>query len=106
MIPNKKVVYLPIDVEEDEYPFSTKIVNKEQEGYFFTEDELNEYTANVIKVALDAAVANVGFVETTSEKLNAEGYKSFVTADDGTIFTIDSDAISVQFDETFKKFKI
>ena len=42
---------------------------------------------------LELAVENVGFVETTSETLNSEEYKPFITADDNTMWTINKESI-------------
>lgn len=75
-------------------------------GYFFTQEKLNEYTANVIKQALETAAENIGFVETTSKKLNSEEYKPFITADDDIIWTINKKSITNTFNEIFKKFKV
>lgn len=45
------------------------------------------------KQALELAIENTGFIETTSEKLNSEDYAPFIIADDDTIWTIHKQSI-------------
>lgn len=78
----KQIVYLPVK------GFKTPA---EEEGYFFTPEQLNEYTANVIKQALENAV----------EKVEHEEYKF-----DGKQPSISKQSITNTFDETFNKFKV
>lgn len=110
MTPTKQTVYIPAK-ENGNYSIhwnKDKIFNSAvmQEGYFFTPEQLNEYTQNVIKQALETAAENIGFIETTSEKLNSEEYKPFITADDDTIWTVDKQSIRSTFQETYKKFEV
>lgn len=42
---------------------------------------------------LELAAENVGFIKTTSEKLNSEDYVPFITADDYTVWTFDKQSI-------------
>lgn len=42
---------------------------------------------------LELAAENVGFIETTSDKLNSLDYMPFITADDNTIWTFDKQSI-------------
>jgi hypothetical protein len=70
--PTKQTVYLPVKVENasgNHIPDNSVLLVKEQyeldkywenlvkpqEGYFFTAEELNEYTESVIKQAIDTA---------------------------------------------------
>lgn len=76
--PKLQTVYLPIERIHDT-------------GYFFTAEQLNEYTANVIKQALETAAENAeGYTE------GAEGNDAFV----------DRQSITNTFEEIFEKFKI
>lgn len=110
----KQTVYLPVKVEDiTKHPNITLIDIRgvdtfcsEQEAFVFTPKELNEYTAKIGKAFLQSAAENIGFIETTSEKLNSEEYKPFITADDGTVWTIDKQSILNTFKETFKKFGV
>ena len=63
---------------------------KPQEGYFFTSEQLNEYTANVIKQALETAAE-----------------KALCDFDEGgcTEF-VDKQSITNTFKETFKLFSV
>ena len=63
---------------------------EEQEGYFFTPEQLNEYTSNVIKQAL----------ETAAEKADWDCDKHHQN------ITVDKQSITNTFEETFKNFKI
>lgn len=107
---NKQTVYLPVqeaNLEENYYlQDSNGEFYLEQKGYFFTPEQLNEYIQNVIKQSLETAAENVGFIETTSEKLNSEEYKPFVTADDGTIWIVNKQSITNTLDETYNKLKV
>ena len=66
-------------------------VFKKQEGYFFTPEQLNEYTQAVIKQAL----------ETAADKVEHEEYKF-----DGKQPPISKQSIKNTFEETFKNFEI
>lgn len=60
----KQTVYLPVK-EETEYTTPSWSGPLEQnEGYFLTPEQLNEYTANVIKQALETAAkkAQLSFI--------------------------------------------
>ena len=48
---------------------------------------------DAIKQALELAVENIGFIETTTEELNSKDYMPFITADDNTIWTFDKQSI-------------
>lgn len=65
---------------------------KPQEGYFFTEEQLNELLSNVIKDTLDAA---------------AEKAKGFTDGNElGVAIHIDKRTILNTFEETYKKHKV
>lgn len=124
MTPTKKIVYLPVKVEDEKTEYGSKeftidsknrksvhhtleildenkdlydtngFLNfgdnsyvthwlKPQEGYFFTSEQLNEYTANVIKQALD-----------TAAKTRRNGFYDS---------TKDEQSITNTFEETYKK---
>lgn len=103
MKPTKQTVYLP--VKEDYgiylgtflgYPdgYSNEGNLQKQEGYFFTKEQLNEYTANVIKQALETAVNNVQTI--VEPHWSGEGESTYV----------DRESITNTFEETFKQFKV
>lgn len=85
----KQTVYLPIE---------KAITNwlKPKEGYFFTPEQLNEYTANVIKQALETAA------ETQKEVCICE--RETCICCDKSNSTIQS--ITNTFEETYKKFEV
>jgi|688.fasta_scaffold1767399_2 hypothetical protein len=86
MIPTKQTVYLPVS---ENIIFHTENFKK-QEGYFFTPEQLNEYTANVIKQALETAAE-----------------KALCDFDEGgcTEF-VDEQSITNTFEETFKLYQV
>lgn len=109
MKPTKQLVYLPVEITEE---FWTKWDNgekpdydlanvetgenieswvNEKEGYFFTPKELNEYTANVIRQALETAAdkVKVRFTDKTLSKTE-----------------ISVESITNTFEETFKRFEL
>jgi hypothetical protein len=53
-------------------------------------DSVNSQIAVILRMAAE----NIGFVETTSEELNSDEYKPFITANDGTIWTINKQSIT------------
>ena len=63
MTPTKQTVYLPVNGETEfiiaEYENGAYVQGiKETEGFFFTPEQLNEYTQRVIKQALENAAEN------------------------------------------------
>ena len=70
----------------------------EQEGYFFTLEELNEYTANVIKQALETA-AEKAKTYPKEEYNEREGIYEYP-------LIISKKSITNTFEETFKKIKV
>lgn len=65
---------------------------KENEGYFFTPEQLNEYTANVIKQALETAA----YEAEINDYDEHEQYSPH----------IDTTSITNTFEETFQKYKV
>lgn len=107
MKPIKQTVYIGVSNEDkvelevrDIDTGETKIWVEEREGYFFTPEQLNEYTSNVIKQALETAAEEVTMYET----VEGGSYKSFSTNE--TDFLIDTNSITNTFEETFNRFKI
>lgn len=112
MKPTKQTVYLPVEITEefwkkydsDEERPEYEIVDanngeridewvNEQKGYFFTSEQLNEYTANVIKQALETAAENA---EIDSINLGASEFQDIVC----------KSSITNTFEETFQKYKV
>lgn len=60
-----------------------------EEGYFFTPEQLNEYTANVIKDALNTAAEN-----------------AYVDFEDYDKEFVNKKSITNTFEETFQKYKV
>lgn len=98
--PNKQTVYLPvrdktkIDDETEyiaaEYHNGAYVEGIERkEGYFFTPEQLNEYTANVIKQALETAAE-----------------KAITDYDSAYNVVVDKKSITTAFEETFQKYKV
>ena len=75
----KQTVYLPVKDGDSEISVSywerdTHIVDvKEESGYFFTLDQLNEYTQNVIKQALETAAEKADACIDMNEDAYVEG---------------------------------
>lgn len=74
MKPTKQTVYLPVIEDTNLAIIYFKTANginlgniKEQEGYFFTPEELNTYTAIVIKQALKTAVEKVRMFDSNED---------------------------------------
>ena len=107
MTPTKQTVYLPVKIDDE---FLTKWDNgekpdydlcdvdtgenieswvNEKEGYFFTPEQLNEYTANVIKDALNTAAQN-----------------AYVDFEDYDKEFVNKKSITNTFEETFQKYKV
>ena len=91
-----KGVIRPIVYVEDEHQEMGNITHwlKQQEGYFFTPEQLNQFISNVIKDTLDTA---------------AKEADSFVDVDESTVIEgnawceIDKESITNTFDITYKK---
>ena len=72
-------------------PFSKDVTHwlKEQKAFVFTVEQLNEYTANVIKDALNTAAEN-----------------AYVDFEDYDKEFVNKKSITNTFEETFKKFEV
>ena len=115
-----KGVIRPIVYVEDEHQEMGNVTHwlKSQEGYFFTPEQLNEYTANVIKQALETVADNAKVVE---EELGSDEYReipidtfesSEFIADKGYEecsfyrYKVSKQSITNTFEETYKKFEV
>ena len=97
----KQTVYLPVkegtsDMSVSYWEKDVHIADvKEIEAFVFTPEQLNEYTAKVIKQALDTAAESA-----EPNILNKRPkYAKF------TIVDVDKQSITNTFEETFKKFE-
>jgi hypothetical protein len=94
MKPTKQTVYLP----KSTFPLSMKGKVDDlfclQQGYFFTPEQLNEYTQNVIKQAL----------ETAAEKAEPDYWKGSCELCGSN--TVDKESIINTFEETYNKFEV
>lgn len=100
--PTKQTVYLRVppfktsklwvsDKETEQLEFV-----KEQEAFVFTSEELNEYTANVIKQAL----------ETAAEKAVTKDEWWGNTGSEYCNTVVDKQSITNTFKKTYKKFEV
>lgn len=80
-----------IDLEE----IYSKTVEISNHGDFITisKDSIIEFAKESCRQTLELAAENVGFIETTSDKLNSLDYMPFIMADDNTIWTFDKQSI-------------
>lgn len=104
MKPTKQTVYLPVDGKDCDfivrwYDDSYENDVKREEGYFFTPDQLNEYTQSVIEQALQTAAENADF----GISQNDDGQEPWIHEDN--IF-VNRESITNTFDETFQKFEV
>lgn len=76
-------------------------VNREQEGYFSTPEQLNEFIANVIKQTLETAAEKANLISLGAEQ---EVWNSVST--DIKDFVVNKQSITNTFEETFKKFEV
>ena len=116
--PIKRTVCIP-DGETEEKGYRVPKGFTDNCGYFFTPDQLNEYTQNVIKQALETAAEKAKIKE---DELETESYTkadefaqgksySYTTDMDGCLigvdtFEIDKQSITSTFEETFKQFEV
>ncbi len=61
--------------------------------------EMIEFAKLHVKAQREDILKNIGFKETTSEILNSEEYKPFVTAEDGSLWIIDENLIKKAYPE-------
>ena len=102
--PTKQTVYLPVKVE---YGLKTELI--EEEGYFFTPEQLNEYTFNVIKQALNTAAEKAKVVKDLGEDLNgipAYEVTEYYYDENGYPIYTEKESITNTFEETFKQFEV
>jgi hypothetical protein len=101
MTPTKQTVYIPIK-EHSVFKIleaGTTLQNcYPQEGYFFTPEELNEYTQSLIKQALEIAAKNVKTVLIEDE--------CPLTGQEFETREVDKQSITNTFGETFKEFEV
>lgn len=75
---------------------------KPQEGYFFTPEQLNEYTQSVIKQALETAAENASM----KEHEEGDWDVCWISNDMGDAYVLDKQSIKNTFEETFKQFEV
>lgn len=104
MKPTKQTVYLPANgdypkcVTDDNIPeFYDTVIEKE--GYFFTTEQLNEYTQKVIKKALETAAEKV------EVKIEDYGIPAW-SANYNPEIILSKESITNTLEETFKKFEV
>ena len=98
MTPTKQLIYLQ---EEERYEIGHNVSwLKPQQGYFFTPEQLNEYTRNVIEKALETAANNA---EIKERKVS---YSSSSGSEYGYVQSINKKSITNTFEETYKKFEV
>ena len=85
----KQIVYLPIEGKSIDELMECK------EGYFLTPEELNEYTANIIKKVLETAD------EKAEKTWCSDGYSTGMWEG-----VIDKQLITNTFEEIFKRFEV
>ena len=73
---------------------------KEQQAFVFTPEQLNEYTRNVIKQALETAA------EKAEIKERKVSYSSSSGSEYGYVQSINKQSITNTFEETYKKFEV
>ena len=100
----KQTVYLPVE------DFITPV---KEEGYFFTTEQLNEYTANVVRQALETAaekaeIEQKGYFEATPEEClkGVEIYDDNGSDRPSFIAFVNKQSITNTFEETYKKFEV
>lgn len=114
MTPTKQTIYLPVEITDEfwekydsgEEKPDYEIVDanngeridewvNEQEGYFFTSEQLNEYTQRVIKQALEIAAENAFISNHIPDEDDDRVYKE-----------VNKQSITNTFEETFNEFKV
>jgi hypothetical protein len=112
MKPTKQTVYLP------KAAFPTSVVGiasdlfKIEEGYFFTPEQLNEYTKSVIKQSVETAaekvekkVIEIDGCDDHTPYRGACGTCGHYHMPKIEVISIDKQSITNTFEETFNKFK-
>lgn len=112
MKPTKQIVYLPLnndwDINITDYTLmdvdGEYLKNiTEKEGYFFTPEQLNEYTQNVIKQTLFSASE---FAELQYECGKKSKENCLAVFCGNCTEQIDRQSITNTFEETYQKFKV
>lgn len=67
------------------------------EAFVFTPEQLNEYTANIIKQALEAAADKATVTPIDHEEISKGSFRP--------IWEVNDESITNTFEETFKRFK-
>lgn len=133
MTPTKQTVYLPVKVEDTSgnyIPDKSVLIVKEQEemdkfwealvkqqqGYFFTPEQLNEYTQSVIKQALETAAEKVNLTTLKKSQYSKKARWKKVSkkeVEEGVdLFSYEvqykpsKKSITNTFEETYKKFEV
>lgn len=115
MTPTKQTVYLRVppfktsklwvsDKETEQLEFV-----KEQEAFVFTPEQLNEYTQDVIKQALETAAENAKVVKDLGEDLKgipAYEVTEYYYDENGYPIYTEKESITNTFEETYKKFEV
>lgn len=105
MKPIKSTVYLPVNgdyltavchFEHTEWCHHETV--QSNEGYFFTPEQLNEYTANVIQQTLEIAAEKATVTPIDHEEISEGSFRP--------IWGVEDDSITNTFEETFKKFEV
>ena len=94
MIQKQTVCIASEDTKKEGYNVPKGFIGKY--GYFFTPEQLNEYTANVIKQAL----------ETGAEKAEPNILNKCAKNPKFTIVDVDKKSITNTFEETYEKLKV
>lgn len=99
MTPTKQIVYFPKDGRNTVFrPIDSPIEKTiKKEGYFFTPEQLNEYTRNVIGQALETAAEKAdSFID-----MNEDAYI------EGNVWSeVDKQSITDTFEQTYKQFEV
>ena len=89
----KRTVYLP---ENEQIAETFNFYQNSTEGYFLTPEELNEYTSNVIKQALEIAAKNSKCCDDAIVDLGYTITEAYV----------DKESITNTFKEIFENFEV
>lgn len=102
MKPTRQTVYLPVNgdgLRVTKGGYDTYDIVEEQQGHFFTPEQLNEYTQSVIKQALETAA------EKAEIKERKVSYSSSSGSEYAYVQSINKQSITNTFEVTFKLFK-
>lgn len=110
----QQIIYLPVNNKNADYLLKTwsndteGYLNKTK-GYFFNKEELNEYTANVIKSTLETAVREAKVVKDLGEDLSGipkyEVTECYYDESDYPIY-VEAESILNVFEEVYQKLKV